>query len=281
MRLKKVLKKTYIYILVLILLLFFLFPIYWTVLMSLTGREALRVKNISFIPKNLSLDNYLDLFSRKSREFYVVKALFNSLRVSSVTVIVCVVIGCFSAYAFARLRFKNSTKIFYLLLMTEMLPPISLLIPFYLIFQKLRLLNTWYGLVIGYSSWLLPIVTWILYGYFKSIPKDLEDSARADGCTRVGALFRIVLPISAPGIASAAIVCFMFSMGEFIFAVTMATAQRAHTMPVELTVFLGKFSVEYGKISASAVLAFIFPVLMVLIFQKYIIQGLTKGAVKG
>ena len=142
------------------------------------------------------------------------------------------------------------------------------------------MLNTWYGLVIGYVAWLLPIATWILYGYFKTIPKDLEDSGRIDGCSRVGSLIRLVLPVSTPGLISAGIVVFMFSMGEFIFAVTTMSQMKAHTLPIEITIFVGKFALDYGAMSATAVLTLISPVILVLLLQKYLIEGLTKGAVK-
>ncbi|GAH12315.1 unnamed protein product, partial [marine sediment metagenome] len=149
-----------------------------------------------------------------------------------------------------------------------------------LIFKKVHLLNTWYGLVIGYTAWLLPIIIWILYSYFKSIPQDLEDAARVDGCSRIGSLFRIALPVSAPGIIASGIVCFMLSIGEFIFALIICTNQTAHTLPVELTLFLSKHGIEYVKITAAAILTLMIPVLLVLIFQKYLVEGLTKGAVK-
>jgi len=259
-------------------MIFFLFPIYWIVITSIQKKESLFVRGLNFIPREITMINYIDLFTKG--KFNVMGALFNSLRVASVTAIICILLGVLAAYSFARLKFKGSGKIFYLLIFTEMLPPISFLIPFYLIFSKINLLNTWYGLVIGYTAWLLPIITWILYGYFKSIPRDLEDAARADGCSRIGALFRIVLPVSTPGIVASGIVCFMFSMGEFLFSLTISTSQKAHTLPVELTVFLSKYGVEYGKITATAVITLIIPIILVLFFQRYLIEGLTKGAVK-
>lgn len=272
------LKRIFLYFFVTLSMIFFLFPIYWIVITSIQKKESLFVRGLNFIPREITMINYIDLFTKG--KFNVMGALFNSLRVASVTAIICILLGVLAAYSFARLKFKGSGKIFYLLIFTEMLPPISFLIPFYLIFSKINLLNTWYGLVIGYTAWLLPIITWILYGYFKSIPRDLEDAARADGCSRIGALFRIVLPVSTPGIVASGIVCFMFSMGEFLFSLTISTSQKAHTLPVELTVFLSKYGVEYGKITATAVITLIIPIILVLFFQRYLIEGLTKGAVK-
>lgn len=260
------------------MMLFFLFPVYWIIIASLQESDALYTKDITFIPRNITLSNYIDLFTRG--KFYIGSAMINSIRVSLVCTVVCLLLAIFSAYAFARLKFKGSTIFFYGLIFTEMLPPISFLIPFYIIFKRAHLLNTWYGLVVGYTAWLLPIVTWVLYGYFKTIPQDLEDSARIDGCTRVGALFRIVLPVSAPGVVASGIICFVFAMGEFLFALTVLTQEKVRTLPIALTGFVTKFSIEYGKITASAVLTFIFPIIFVLIFQRYLVKGLTSGAVK-
>ncbi len=274
----KRLKRIFLYLWVGCFTIFFMFPFYWILNTSLQDKNTLFQKELSFFPRPITLANYIPLFTHP--ELNVIRALLNSLRVAFVAAIICIVLGSLGAYAFARLRFKGSKVWFNLLLITEMLPPISFLIPFFIFYSKLHLLNTWYGLVIGYVAWLLPISTWILYGYFKTVPRDLEDSGRIDGCSRVGALFRIVLPVSTPGIISAGIVVFMFSMGEFIFSVTTMSQMKAHTLPVEITIFIGKFALNYGAISATAILSLIVPVLLVLFLQKYLVEGLTKGAVK-
>jgi multiple sugar transport system permease protein len=271
-------KRIFLYLWVGGFLTFFLFPFYWILNTSLQGKNSLFTKDVNFFPRDITLENYIPLFTHD--ELNIVTALLNSLKVDIVASLICIILGSLGAYAFARLRFKGSKVWFTLLLVTEMLPPISFLIPFFMLYSKLHLLNTWYGLVIGYVAWLLPIATWILYGYFKTIPRDLEDSARIDGSSRVGALLRIVIPVSIPGLISAGIVCFMFSMGEFIFAVSTMTQGKARTLPVEITLFIGKFSLDYGAVSATAILALIVPVILVLLLQRYLIEGLTKGAVK-
>jgi len=271
-------KRIFLYLWVGGFLTFFLFPFYCILNTSLQCKNSLFTKNVNFYPRDITLENYIPLFTNP--ELNIIKALLNSLRVSLIVAVVCIILGALGAYAFARLRFKGSKVWFTLLLVTEMLPPISFLIPFFILYSRLHLLNTWYGLVIGYVAWLLPIATWVLYGYFKTIPRDLEEAARIDGCSRVGALLRIIIPVSTPGIISAGIICFMFSMGEFIFAVTTMTQGTSRTLPVEITLFIGKFSLDYGAISATAILALIVPVLLVLFLQKYLVEGLTKGAVK-
>jgi len=152
----------------------------------------------------------------------------------------------------------------------------------YVIFSRwLGLVDTKAALVIGYTGWLLPISVWILYGYFQTIPKDLEDAARIDGCTRFKALFRVVMPLSAPGLAATAIYVFISSTNEFLFAMIFASTHRSKTIPVALADMVGKYQIRYGDMTAGAVIAAIFPVVLALIFQKYLVRGLTAGSVKG
>jgi ABC-type glycerol-3-phosphate transport system permease component len=275
----KIRKKIILYFFLILTMAFFLFPFYWIVMTSIQPKDQLYAPTPNFIPKNVNLDNYKNILG--AGRVNIAIALKNSLIVAVSVTIVCIVFGNFSAYAFARLRFKGSNVLFVALIFAQMLPPVALLIPFYLIFKQVGLTNTLQGLVIMQTSWLLPIVTWILYSYFKTIPKDLEDSARIDGASKVGALIRIIVPVSLPGIVSSGVICFVFSMGEFMGAMAIVNVTRFHTLPLALAQFVTKYSIQYGNITASAVLAIIFPVVFVLVFQRYIIKGLTAGAVKG
>ena len=273
-----VIDKTMLYIFLIITMVFFLFPFYWIVLTSIQPKDQLYSLTPNFIPKNVTLENFISILG--AGKVNIAIALKNSLIVAISVTAVCIFFGIFAAYAFARLKFKGSNSMFVALIFAQMLPPVALLIPFYLIFKQVGLTNTLQGLVVMQTSWLLPIVTWILYSYFKTIPDDLENSARIDGASKVGALLRIIVPISLPGLVSSGVICFVFSMGEFMGAMAIVNETRLHTLPLALAQFVTKYSIEYGKITASAVLAIIFPVLFVLIFQRYIVKGLTAGAVK-
>ena len=274
----KLRKKIILYFFLVLTMAFFLFPFYWIVMTSIQPKDQLYAPTPNFIPKNVNLENYRNILG--AGRVNIAIALKNSLIVAISVTVVCIVFGNFAAYAFARLRFKGSNVLFVALIFAQMLPPVALLIPFYLIFKQVGLTNTLQGLVVMQTSWLLPIVTWILYSYFKTIPKDLEDSARIDGASKVGALIRIIVPVSLPGIVSSGVICFVFSMGEFMGAMAIVNVTRFHTLPLALAQFVTKYSIQYGNITASAVLAIIFPVTFVLIFQRYIIKGLTAGAVK-
>jgi multiple sugar transport system permease protein len=271
-------KRLMLYFFVTLTMLFFLFPFYWILITSIQPKGQLYLPTPNFIPRNITIDNFISVLG--GGKVNIAIALKNSLVVAVATTAVCIIFGIFAAYAFARLKFKGSNMVFIALIFVEMLPPVALLIPFYLIFKQLSLTNTLQGLIIMQTSWLLPIVTWILYSYFKTIPKDLEDSARIDGASKVGALVKIIVPLSLPGVVSSAVICFVFSMGEFMGAMAIINVQKVQTLPLALAQFVTKYSIEYGNITASAVLTIIFPVIFVLVFQRYIIKGLTAGAVK-
>lgn len=271
-------KKILLYFMVVLILFFSLFPFYWIIVTSLQSNIELFSPKPHFLPVNPTLGNYKDILF--SGEITIGRSLFNSLRVSTITTIVCIFIGSLAAYAFARLRFKGSNIILLILLLTEMLPPIAILIPFFILYSDLNLLNNWLGLVLGYTSWILPISTWILYGYFQSVPKELEEAARVDGCTRIGALFKIIFPISMPGIVATGAISFISCMGEFMFALAVTTDSRAKTLTLLLSDFSNKYTTEYGKITAASLVAVIFPLILVLIFQKQLVSGLTAGSVK-
>ena len=213
-------------------------------------------------------------------KFY--EAVLNTLIVAGICMAVCVALGSITGYALARLKFKWSLWFLFVLIGTQMVPPLVDLIPLYIIFSRiLKLVDTKAALVIGYTGWLLPISVWILYGYFQTIPKDLESAARIDGCTRLQALFRVVMPLSAPGIAATAIYVFISSTNEFLFAMIFTSTRRSITIPVALSDMIGKYQIRYGDMTAGAVIAAALPVLLALIFQKYLVQSLTAGGIKG
>ena len=210
------------------------------------------------------------------------QAVFNTLVVAVVTMAICIALGAVTGYALARLHWRWSILFLFVLIGTQMIPPLVDLIPLYIIFSRyLKLVDTRLALVIGYTGWLLPISVWILYGYFQTIPRDLESAARIDGCTRLQALARVVMPLSAPGIAATAIYVFISSTNEFLFAMIFSSTARSKTIPVALSDMIGKYSIRYGDMTAGAVIAAVLPVLLALIFQKYLVQSLTAGGIKG
>jgi multiple sugar transport system permease protein len=279
---KKKNPKIALYIFIAVILIVTLFPFYWIINMSLQNSIQLYDVPPNFFPPRPTLENFKSILLEERGMMKFHQAVLNTLIVALLTMSVCVILGSITGYALARLRFKLGIYLLFALIGTQMVPPLTDLIPLYVIFSRwLKLIDTKATLVIGYTGWLLPISVWILYGYFQTIPKSLEDAARIDGCTRLMALFRVVMPLSAPGLAATAIYVFISSTNEFLFAMIFASTFRSKTIPVALADMVGKYQIRYGDMTAGAVIAAIFPVILALIFQKYLVRGLTAGGVKG
>jgi multiple sugar transport system permease protein len=269
-----------------VVLLFAIFaPIYWLFVSSISTRAELLNVPPHWFPEAPTAQNYLDILapseeaSRASTNFRY--ALGNSVMVASIVTVISLTFGSIAAYAFARLNFRFRRTGLYLYLGVRMLPAISIVIPLYIILRGVSLLNTPTALIFVYLSFTLPFVVYIMVTFFESIPHELEDAARVDGCTRFGLLWRIILPISAPGLVAAGVFAFLLSWDEFFYALLFTSTPVAKTVPVALAEFTGRNATDYPAQSAAAMLALIPPVLLVLIFQRFIVSGLTSGAVKG
>ena len=207
-------------------------------------------------------------------------SMLNSFVVASISVVISLGSGIFGAYAFARLRFRFKQGVLLLFLVTYMMPPLALVIPIYLALSALGLLDTRTGLVAVYCSFTTPFVLWLLSGYFQSLPEDLEDAARIDGCSRIGALFRVVLPIARPGLISAGLLTFLGAWDEFFYALILTSSPAAKTIPVALAEFTGRYSLDFGLMAAGGIVAALPPVIIALLLQRHITSGLAAGAVK-
>ncbi len=275
-------RRIFLYVLVVLILLVVLFPFYWMLNMSLQNSIELYDIPPHFFPPHPTLENFTSVLFREQGLMKFYEAVFNTLVVSAAAMTICVALGSITGYALARLRFRWGLAFLFVLIGTQMVPPLVDLIPLYIIFSRwLQLVDTKLALVIGYTGWLLPISVWILYGYFQTIPRDLESAARIDGCTRMQALRRVVMPLSAPGIAATAIYVFISSTNEFLFAMIFTSTRQSKTIPVALADMIGKYQIRYGDMTAGAVIAALLPVVLALVFQKYLVQSLTAGGVKG
>ena len=251
-------------------------PFYWAVVASLTP-EATLFREPSLWPRELILDHYRSLFTQ--RDFWT--PIRNSLVVASATTAFCVAAGTLAAYALARLRFPGKTAILGFVLAVTMFPQISIVSPLYLLLRSLGLINSYPGLIMPYMTFAMPLTVWLLVGFFRQLPADLEEAALVDGASRWQSFTRIVLPLAVPGIATTAILTFIYCWNEFLFALSFTLGPERQTVPVAIALFRGQYQVPWGEILAAAVVA-TFPVAaVVLAFQRRIVQGLTAGAVKG
>jgi multiple sugar transport system permease protein len=263
--------------------LIFLAPFAWLLIASVSSPVELLNVPLKWIPSHVSFARYEQIFSSSGENIFANfrAALVNSLIVASATVAISMTVGVFGAYAFARLNFRLSRATLLLFLSTYMVPPIALVIPMYLIMVKLGLLNTRLGLIVVYCSFATPFVLWIMGNYFQTIPRELEDAARIDGCTRIGALFRVILPLAVPGLISTALFAFLIAWDEFLYALVLTSTNASKTIPVAIAEFTGRYTTDFGLQAAGGILALIPPVLIAVVFQRYIVGGLSGGAVKG
>jgi ABC-type glycerol-3-phosphate transport system permease component len=252
------------------------FPFYWAILASFTP-EARLFESPSLVPRGLVLEHYRALFTQ--RDFWV--PVRNSLIVAGTTTVVCVTVGGLCAYALARLRFRGKTALLGLILAVSVFPQISVVSPLYLLLRSLRLINTYPGLVLPYLTFAMPLTVWLLVGYFRQLPAELEEAAMVDGASRLRTMREVIWPLALPGLAATAILTFVYSWNEFLFALSFTLGPERQTVPVAIALFRGQYQVPWGQILAAAIVATAPVALLVLLFQRRIVQGLTAGAVKG
>jgi multiple sugar transport system permease protein len=267
----------WLWVVVAAIVVFCLTPFYWLVNVSLkTGPD---LSGSAIIPPHPTLDNYQSVFQNDD----FVRALGNSAIVSLTTTVLALIVGSFCAYALARLRFRGKFLLLAAVLAITTFPPIAIAAPIFKLWTDIGLFNTIPGLIIPYLTFALPLAIYILVSFFKEIPKDLEEAALVDGATRFQAFRKVVIPLAAPGLATAGILTFIFAWNEFLLAVTLTSTVRARTVPAEIAFFTGstEFEEPLGTISAASVVISIPLIFLVLFFQKRIVAGLTAGAVKG
>lgn len=283
MQIRKRLSRILLYLVVVIIVIWTITPYAWLVISSLSHKIDLVSVPLNWSPTRLTLDNFKALFFANGETSVNVSLFFNALKNSALisisTMLICLPLGVLAAYASTRLKFKGSNGVILVSMITQLIPPIILVIPLYVIMRRFDLLDKPIGLILVDISIGLPLVIWMMRGYLASIPADLEDSARIDGCTYLSALVRIILPLAGPGLVSVMIFAFIASWNEYLYAFVFTNVQ-AKTLPVLIGEFSTKLGLEYLKIAAAGVLASLPPVLLALVFQKFIIRGLTSGAVK-
>jgi len=254
-----------------------LFPFYWMTITSFKSEEQMRSLVSMFWPRPLVTENYHQLLSKTDFAAWY----GNSVFVAVTSTLVATGVGTIGAYALARLRFFGRGFMASATLITYLVPPSILFIPLYAQMRNLGLANSLAGLIAAYPSFTVPFVTWLLMGYFESIPEELEEAAMIDGATRFGAFYRVVLPLSAPGVLAAGLYAFTQAWNEFLYALVFITDGRLRTLPVGLASFITGDVYGWGYLMSGAVLTTL-PVIAAYIYlQKYMVEGLTAGSVKG
>jgi multiple sugar transport system permease protein len=275
------------YLLVSLLVFAILAPFVWMIISSISLPSELASVPPHWIPLQPTLDRYKALILGVNSGLSVpiaaanfIRSLTNSMIISSATTLVCIIAGTSAAYAIVRLPLPGKGGFLFGMLAAQMLPVITVIIPLYLVMQALNFMDTWHGMIILYSGYMLPTVIWIMHGYFQTLPEELEESAMIDGCSRFGALIRVILPISGPGLVAITAFSFLYTWNEFFMALIF-TGAHTKTITVIVTEFSNQAGIDYGLMTTGGVLGSIPPLIIAFLLQKYIVTGLTSGAVKG
>ncbi len=263
--------------LLLAVVLLMIFPFIWMLSTSFKPPEEIFTPVPRWIPLNPTWENFKNILYKTSFPRY----FLNSVLVGFVTMLVSLVVTVFAGYALSRFNFRGKTAFSMWLLVSQMFPPVLLIIPIFVFMLKLGLVNTYASLIITYTTFALPFSTWMLKAYFDTVPIDLEEAAKVDGCNQVQALTKIILPLAAPGIVTVALFIFVLAWHEYMFALTLTSTTEMRTLPVGISLFLGEFRVLWGSLMAGSVVVTAPVVVFFVYLQRYIVQGLTLGAVKG
>lgn len=277
MRRRRLIRQFIVVSLLIIVVVVLLFPFLWMVSTSLKPPEEVFTPRPRWIPLNPTLRNFVNILGETPFPRY----FLNSVVVAFVTMLLALVVTVFAGYALSRYRFRGKQAFSLWLLVSQMFPPMLLVIPIFVLMLKLGLYNTYASLIITYGTFALPFSTWMLKAYFDTVPLDLEEAAMVDGCTRLQALARVVLPLAAPGIVTVALFVFILAWQEYMFALTLTRTTDMRTLPVGISLFLGEYRVLWGSLMAGSVVVTAPVILLFSYLQRYIVQGLTLGAVKG
>ncbi|WP_038070973.1 carbohydrate ABC transporter permease [Thermus scotoductus] len=267
------------YLLVAFVVVYSVFPFYWAVISSFKPSDALFASNPSFLPLPFTLDHYRNVFLQANFG----RNLLNSVVVAGGATLLSLFLGVLAAYALGRLPFPPRNAVLYLVLAMTMFPQISVLGGLFMLLRQAGLFNTHLGLILSYLLFTLPFTVWVLVGYFKGLPRELEEAAYVDGATPLQTLVRIMLPLTGPGLVTTGLLAFIAAWNEYLFALTFTVGDKVKTVPPAIASFGGAtpFEIPWGSIMAASVVVTVPLVVLVLIFQQRIVAGLTAGAVKG
>lgn len=277
------LRRVGIYAAVVLILVWTLTPYLWMIISSFSFKADLLEVPARLIPDRFTLDNYRELLGSASggstNTSLLVSSLRNSAIIATGTTAVALVLSVLAAYAIARLRFPGRRFYLFGVMSVQMIPPIAIVIPLYVILRQFNLLDTHIGLVLVYMSLILPLAIWMMRSYLATIPAELEEAAMIDGASRIGALIRVTLPLAIPGVITVAVFTFVVAWNEYLYAFTL-TNVSAKTLPVLIGEFSTKLGLEHLKIAAAGVVASLPPLVIAFAFQRYLVRGMTAGAIK-
>ncbi|WP_244931848.1 carbohydrate ABC transporter permease [Nocardioides sp. W7] len=262
-----------------LILVWCLLPVAWIISLSFKSPDETAAGSPQFLPQDATLQNYKDILDNPD----FLDALRNSFGISLIATVLSVIFATLAAYAIARLEFKGKRLVLSLALAIAMFPVVALVGPLFDMWRTFGLFNTWLGLIIPYMSFTLPLAIWTLTAFFREIPWEMEQAAQVDGATSWQAFRKVIVPLAAPGVFTAAILTFFFAWNEFVLAISLTSTTSSRTVPAQLSYFVGPdpFNPPYGQLATASVVVTVPIIVIVLLFQRKIVAGLTSGAVKG
>ena len=256
---------------------FAIFPIVWALLTSLKEEAAIITTQMQYLPEKITFQNYVDIWTRSN--FPIL--LTNSAITTAMTVVICAVLGTLASYAIARFQFRGRRELMLFYLVIRMFPAVMIIIPLFILMRNVGLLDSRLGLALAYTTFLLPVFIWMMKGFFDAVPLELEDAARIDGCSRIGAMLRVILPLVVGGLVATAVFVAIGAWNEFLFALMMTTSTGSRTWPVGLQLMVGEFQLPWGTLAAGGIVSIVPVVILFAMVQRALVRGLTAGAVKG
>ena len=257
--------------------LFASFPIVWALLTSLKEEAAIITTQMQYIPQSITYQNYVDIWTRSN--FPIL--LTNSAITTAMTVVICATLGTLASYAIARFQFRGRRELMLFYLVIRMFPAVMIIIPLFILMRNIGLLDSRLGLALAYTTFLLPVFIWMMKGFFDAVPLELEDAARIDGCSRIGAMIRVILPLVVGGLVATAVFVAIVAWNESLFALMMTTSTGSRTWPVGLQLMVGEFQLPWGTLAAGGIVSIVPVVILFALVQRALVRGLTAGAVKG
>ena len=263
--------------LVLVALVMVVFPFYWMINTSLKPASEIFLSPPTFISSNWSLDAYVTVLTQRP----FVRYFLNSLVVTLGTTLLSVTLAAFAAYGFTRFFPRGATPFIVFLLFTKMLPETLLIIPYFQLMSSLGLLNSYFALILAYSSFALPFSVWMLIGFFRSIPRDIDEAAKIDGASDLQTFFLVILPLARPGLVAVALFTFLIAWNSYLWALVLTTDASMHVLSVGVANMVGEYRVQWNELMAAAVIAAVPVMLLFSFLEKHLVNAITSGAVKG
>jgi multiple sugar transport system permease protein len=262
-----------------VVMLFIILPIYWMFITSIKPNSAAFSIPPEYFPKHPTLQNFVTQLTDRAG---FLTYFSNSLIVSLGSTLVSIIVAVFGGYAFSRFRFPAKRFLFILILASQMFPGSLMIVGMYILFRHMHLLNTYIGLILAFTSFSVPFAIWMMQGFFNTVPHDLEESAEIDGASRFGTLFRVILPLTAPGIVAVGVYSFLNAWNNLLFALSLTSSQNMRTIPPGfLNTYVGEFQYYWSDAMAGSIIVILPMVIVFILLQRYLVQGMTAGAVKG